>query len=114
MTNGLICATFNLTNFLFAFLLALTGMLFVVVCVMSLMLYTRRKADVKRLEKYVYTRETRTKTFDCANNAENKAVKNTAKNPTKNPTKNTDNNEQKKLRHGKKNKRNATKNEDGR
>ena len=110
MTCGLICATFNLPNFLFAFLLALTGILCVVVCVMSLMLYTRHKADVKRLEKYVYTKEMWSKTSDCANNAENKAVKNAAKNPAKN----TDNNLQKKLRHGKKNKQNAAKNEDGR
>lgn len=110
MTCGLICATFNLTNFLFAFLLALTGILCVVVCVMSLMLYTRHKADVKRLEKYVYTKEMWSKTSDCANNAENKAVKNAAKNPTKI----TDNNLQKKLRHGKKNKQNAAKNEGGR
>lgn len=105
MTYGLICATFNLTNFLFAFLLALTGMLCVVVIVMSLMLYTRHKADVKRLEKYVYTKETWTKTSDCANNAKNKSVKNTAKN--------ADNNTQKKLRHGKKNKQGAAKNEGG-
>lgn len=106
MTYGLICATFNLTNFLFAFLLALTGILCVVVCVMSLMLYTRHKADVKRLEKYVYTKEMWPKTSDCANNAENKAVKN--------PAKINDNNVQKKLRHGKKNKQNAAKNEGGR
>lgn len=105
MTYGLICAKFNLTNFLFAFLLALTGMLCVVVIVMSLMLYTRHKADVKRLEKYVYTKETWTKTSDCANNAKNKSVKNTAKN--------ADNNTQKKLRHGKKNKQGAAKNEGG-
>lgn len=105
MTYGLICATFNLTNFLFAFLLALTGMFCVVVIVMSLMLYTRHKADVKRLEKYVYTKETWTKTSDCANNAKNKSVKNTAKN--------ADNNTQKKLRHGKKNKQGAAKNEGG-
>lgn len=105
MTYGLICATFNLTNFLFAFLLALTGMLCVVVIVMSLMLYTRHKADVKRLEKYVYTKETWTKTSDCANNVENKAVKNTAKN--------ADNNAQKRLRHGKKSKQSAAKNEGG-
>ena len=105
MTYGLICATFNLTNFLFAFLLALTGMLCVVVIVMSLMLYTRHRADVKRLEKYVYAKETWTKTSDCANNAENKKVKKTAKN--------ANDNGQKKLRHGKKNKRNAANNEDG-
>lgn len=110
MTYGLICATFNLTNFLFAFLLALTGMLCVVVIVMSLMLYTRHKADVKRLEKYVYTKEMWAKTSDCANNAENKAVKNSAKNTAKI----TDNNVQKKLRHGKKNKQNTAKNEGGR
>ena len=109
MTYGVICATFNLTNFLFAFLLALTGMLCVVVIVMSLMLYTRHKADVKRLEKYVYTKETWTKTSDCANNAKNKAVKNTAKNAAKNAV----NDAQKKLRHGKKNKQGAAKNEGG-
>ncbi len=105
MTYDLICATFNLSNFLFAFLLALTGMLLVVVIVMSLMLHTRRKADVKRLEKYVYVKETWTKTSDCANIAENKAVKNTAKNAK--------NSEQKKPRHGKKNKQNAAKSEGG-
>ncbi len=103
MTYGLMCAAFNLQNFFFAFLLALTGMLFVVVTVMSLMLYTRHKADIKRLEKYVYVRETQTKTSDCANNAENKAIKST--------TKNADKNVQRKLRHGKKNKQNAAKNE---
>ena len=109
MTYGLICATFNLTNFLFAFLLALTGMLCVVVIVMSLMLYTRHKADVKRLEKYVYVKETHAKTSDCANNAQNKAVKNTAKNAAKN----ADNDAQKKLLHGKKNKQNAANDEGG-
>ncbi len=105
MTYGLMCAAFNLQNFLFAFLLALTGMLCVVVIVMSLMLYTRRKADVKRLEKYVYIKETWTKTSDCAKNAENKDGKNTAKKADKNA--------QKKLRHGKKNKQNAANSEGG-
>ena len=98
MTYDLMCATFNLSNFLFAFLLALTGTLCVVVIVLSLMLYTSHKADIKRLEKYVYTKETWTKTSDCAKSTENKTVKNTA---------------QKKLRHGKKNKQNAAKGEGG-
>ncbi len=105
MTYDLMCATFNLSNFLFAFLLALTGVLCVVVCVLSLMLHTRHKADVRRLEKYVYVKETWTKTSDCAKNTENKEAKNTAKNAK--------NSAQKKSRHDKKNKQNAAKSEGG-
>lgn len=88
----ILCANFVLSDFLFAFLLALLGVLATIVCVLSLMLASRHKADMKRLERYVYVKETRVKPPDCAKTEKNETNKNATKNDGKKP------------RHGKKNK----------
>ena len=90
-----LCSTaFVLSDFLFALLLALVGIL-----VVAGMIAQRHNADMRMLKKHVYTRETWAKTTDCANNAktENKKSK--------------ENGAPQKLRHGKKNKLNKTQNE---
>ncbi len=87
-----VCAAFDASNFLFALLLAVLGMLAVAVCVMSLMLLQRRKADVRMMQKHVYVKETWAKTLDCAKSEKNSDNKTKADSA------------QKKLRHGKKNK----------
>lgn len=95
-----LCSTaFVLSDFLFSLLLALVGILTVAVCVVAGMIAQRHNADMRMLKKHVYTRETWTKTTDCANNAktENKKSK--------------ENGAPQKLRHGKKNKLNKTQNE---
>ena len=95
-----LCSTaFVPSDFLFALLLALVGILTVAVCVVAGMIAQRHNADMRMLKKHVYTRETWTKTTDCANNAktENKKSK--------------ENGAPQKLRHGKKNKLNKTQNE---
>ena len=84
MTNVL-CANFVLSDFLFAFLLALLGVLATIVCVLSLMLASRHKADMKRLERYVYVKETRVKPSDCAKTEKNETNKNATKNDGKKP-----------------------------
>ena len=63
----ILCAEFVLSDFLFAVLLALLGVFATIVCVLSLMLASRHKADMKRLERYVYVKETWVKPSDCAN-----------------------------------------------
>ena len=83
MTNVL-CANFVLSDFLFAFLLALLGVLATIVCVLSLMLASRHKADMKRLERYVYVKETWGKPSDCAKTEKNETNKNATKNDSKN------------------------------
>ncbi len=87
-----VCAAFDVSNFLFAFLLALAGMLAVAVCVMSLMLLQRRKADIKMMQKHVYVKETWTKTPDSAKTDANSDRKSKGDSASK------------KARHGKKNK----------
>lgn len=72
-----LCSTaFVPSDFLFALLLALVGILTVAVCVVAGMIAQRHNADMRMLKKHVYTRETWTKTTDCANNAktENKKI----------------------------------------
>lgn len=85
-----------MSNFLFALLLALACSLAVVVVVLSLMLAQRHKADVKRLERYVYVRESFAKTADCVVTPKNKDKKRQAESVEKKP------------RHGKKNKQNKS------
>lgn len=87
------------SDFLFALLLAIVGVLAVAICVVAGMIAQRHNADIRMLKKHVYTRETWTKTADCANNAkiEHKKSK--------------ENGAPQKLRHGKKNKLNKTQNE---
>lgn len=94
--TGVLCATFVLENFLFAFLLALLGVLALVVCVLSLFIASRHRADVKKLERYVYVKETWVKPSNCANSDKNEAANGANKNATKKP------------RHGKKNKQART------
>ncbi len=91
MTN-LLCAQFDASNFLFAFLLAFSGVLVTVICVVVGMLVQRRNADVNRLKKHVYVKETWAKSADCDNI--------TQKSKSNKPQKDVP----KKLRHGKKNK----------
>lgn len=87
------------SDFLFALLLALVGILVVAICVVAGMIAQRHNADMRMLKKHVYTRETWAKTADCVNNTkiENKKSK--------------ENGAPQKLRHGKKNKLNKTQNE---
>lgn len=63
----ILCASTYTTNFVFAFLLAFACILFVAVLVLSLMIYLRARADRKRVERYVYVRETSDKVPICAN-----------------------------------------------
>lgn len=87
------------SDFLFALLLAIAGVLVVAICVVAGMIAQRHNADMRMLKKHVYTRETWVKTADCANSAkiENKKSK--------------ENGAPQKLRHGKKNKLNKTQTE---
>ena len=97
--TSFICAAFDVSNFLFAFLLALAGVLTVAICVLAGMYVQRKNADTKRQEKHVYVRETWIKNVDSANIAK------------KNTKKQKENSTPKKLRHGKKNKLAKAKNE---